>query len=436
MNRGNTLLSDFSLSAFIAGVLSAFVGFAGSFAIVVQGLSAAGASPGQAASGLMALAVAMGLGGIILSLKSRMPISVAWSTPGGALLATTGAPAGGFEAAVGAFLVTSLLIVLAGLWKPLGRWVTAIPANIANAMLAGVLLYFCLQPAQAVADEPWLALPVIAAWAIMLRVKGLYAVPAALAVMVLVIVFSGRGSLAENAEFWISPVFIMPVFDMASIIGIAVPLFLVTMASQNIPGIATLNGNGYSPPAGPLFTSTGVLSFLAAPFGGHGVNLAAITAGMCAGSDAHPDPARRYWSAIVGGACYIVYGLLAGLVTALIAGSPTVLINAVAGLALIGTFIMALTNAFTDPEKPKDDKSKTDKTAEGEPALGKNQTQAPAAEKPDEKKPEPVRREPAAVTFLVTASGLSLFGIGSAFWGLAAGIALTAILHAYKPVPE
>lgn len=392
MPSSSSLTSDFSTSAFIAGVLSAFVGFAASFAIVVQGLTAAGASPGQAASGLMALSVAMGLGGIILSLKSRLPISVAWSTPGAALLATTGAPEGGFEAAVGAFLVTSVLIILAGLWKPLGRWVTAITASIANAMLAGVLLYFCLQPAQAVAEEPWLALPVIAAWVIMLRLNKLYAVPAALAVMVLAILLSGRGSVADDAELWIAPVLIVPAFDLSTIVGVALPLFLVTMASQNIPGIAVLNANGYSPPAGPMFTSTGVLSLLSAPFGGHGVNLAAITAAMCAGEDAHPNPAKRYWSAIVGGACYIVYGLLAGLVTALIAGSPTVLINAVAGLALIGTFAAALSGAVAEPQD----------------------------------------REAAAVTFIVTASGLSYLGIGSAFWGLAAGLVLTGVLRVFR----
>lgn len=392
MNAVRKVLSDFSVQAVTAGLLSAFVGTAASFAIVVQGLSAAGASPLEAASGLMALSFALGVGGIFLSLKTRLPISVAWSTPGAALLATTGAPEGGFAAAVGAFLLTGVLIVLAGLWKPLGRWVSAIPVPIAGAMLAGVLLVFCLAPIKAVGEDPWLSLPVIAAWALMFRINRLYAVPAALAVTIAIIVLSGQGVPEGTVRFWPEPVLVMPAFELGALIGIGLPLFLVTMASQNIPGIAVLNANGYKPPAGPLFVTTGTFTVLAAPLGGHAVNLAAITAAMCAGEDAHPDPARRYWAALAAGVGYLLFALMAGLVTALIAASPTYLINAVAGLALLATFGAALTSAVSDVEM----------------------------------------REPAVITFIVTASGLSFFGIGSAFWGLMAGIGMLAILRAWR----
>ncbi len=386
------IISEFSVQAASAGVLSAFVGAAASFAIVVQGLTAAGASPLEAASGLMALSLAMGLCAIFLSLKTRLPISIAWSTPGAALLATTGAPEGGFAAAVGAFLLTGVLIVLAGLWKPLGRGVSAIPTPIAGAMLAGVLLVFCLAPVQAVSEDPWLSLPVIVAWALMFRFNRLYAVPAALLVTVIIIGLSGQGLPDTAARFWPDPVLVVPTFELGALIGIGLPLFLVTMASQNIPGMAVLNANGYKPAAGPLFTTTGAFSLLSAPFGGHAVNLAAITAAMCAGEDAHPDPARRYWAALVGGVSYVAFGLMAGFFTALIAASPTYLINAVAGLALLATFGAAITSAVSDVDM----------------------------------------REPAVITFIVTASGLSFFGVGSAFWGLLAGLAMLAVLRAWR----
>jgi benzoate membrane transport protein len=346
--------TGFSLQAAGAGLLAAFVGFASSFAVVLQGLIGIGASQAEAASGLMALSIAMGLCGVYLSLRSRLPVSIAWSTPGAALLATTGALEGGFAAAVGAFLLCGLLLVLAGLWRPLGRWVTAIPPALANAMLAGVLFTFCLAPVRAVAEDPLLALPVILAWAVTWRFQRLFAIPVALVVALLMIA--------------------------------------VTMASQNIPGIAVLNANGYRPEPGPLFAAGGVFSLLSAPFGGHAVNLAAITAALCAGQDAHPDPARRYWAAVVSGAAYVVFGLLAAMITAFVAAVPAYLILTVAGLALLGTFASAMTEALAAAED----------------------------------------RLAAVVTFVVTASGLAFLGIGSAFWGLVAGLAVYALAR-WKP---
>src|SRR4051812_3371854 len=242
------MIASLSAPALAAGLLAGFVGFASSFAVVLQGLSAMGASPAQAASGLMALSIAMGLCGIALSLWRRMPISVAWSTPGGALLAASALPAGGFPVAVGAFLVAGTLIVLAGLWKPLGRGVAAIPAPLANAMLAGVLLGLCLAPVKAVAQAPAAGLAIVLAWALVGRFNRLMAVPAAVLVTVATIALTADlppGLLAAAGPV---PVLVMPEFSLAAIIGIALPLFLVTMASQNVPGMAGLPLNR-DPPA-------------------------------------------------------------------------------------------------------------------------------------------------------------------------------------------
>ncbi len=381
------MIRDVSASALAAGLLASFVGFAGTFAVIIRGLTAVGATPGQAASGLLAVSVAMGLAGIVLSLATRQPISIAWSTPGAALLASTGAVPGGFAGAVGAFIVCGGLIVLAGQVRPLGRAVAAIPAPIASAMLAGVLLNLCLAPARAVAASPAMGLAIIATWAVVARLNRLYAVPAAVAVAAALIAATAHLEGLDAHSLLPVVELVAPQFSLAGVVGIALPLFIVTMASQNIPGIAILNLNGYRPDAGRLFTATGVFSLLAAPFGSHAVNLAAITAALCAGPEAHPDPARRYWAAVVSGTGYVVFGLLAGAATAFIAASPPLLIEAVAGLALLGAFGAALMGAVAEPRE----------------------------------------REAAVVTFVVAASGLSWFGIGGAFWGLLAGGAIHAL---------
>jgi benzoate membrane transport protein len=378
---------DFSFHAAATGALAAFVGFASSFAVIIQGLKAVGASPAEAASGLMALSLSMGICGILLSLRTRLPISIAWSTPGAALLATSGAQAGGFSAAVGAFIVTALLIILSGLWKPLGRWVAAIPAPLANAMLAGVLLGLCLAPVRAVAELPALGLAILLTWAVVGRIRRLLAVPAAVVVTLVLIAATTHFSAASLGPLWPRPVLVVPSISLAAVIGIALPLYIVTMASQNIPGMAVLNVNGYRPAPGPLFSITGVFSLLAAPFGGHAVNLAAITAALCAGEQGHPDPARRYWAAACAGLVYVLFGLMANAATAFISASPPILIEAVAGLALLGAFGSALLGAVSAPAE----------------------------------------REAAVVTFIVTASGVSFFGISGAFWGLVAGGAMHAL---------
>ena len=375
------MFRDISGQAVFAGLLAAVVGFASSFPVVLEGLKGAGATPAEAASGLMAVSIAMGLCGFYLSLRTRLPISVAWSTPGAAVLATVPAMPGGFADAVGAFIVSGALIVVAGLWKPLGRGVAAIPAPLANAMLAGVLFPFCLAPVQAVAEVPVMALPILVVWALMMRVRRLFAMPVTVLAAVIVVGLSPGGSAGFAFDAFVAPVVVMPSFSLAAVISIAVPLFIVTMASQNIPGVAVLNANGYTPDPAPLFRDTGVFSILAAPFGGHNVNLAAITASMCAGVDAHADPAKRYWAAAMSGVFYILFGAVAGLALALAGIAPPVIITAVAGLALLSAFGNSIMNAVSASED----------------------------------------REAALVTFLLAASGVSFFGVGGAFWGLVAG---------------
>jgi len=373
------------------GLLTAFVGFASSFAVVLHGLTGVGATEAQAASGLMALSISLGLCAIVLSIATRLPVSIAWSTPGAALLASSGAVGGGFNTAVGGFLICGALIILAGLWKPLGRAVAAIPAALANAMLAGVLIGLCFAPVKAIAFNPLFGLPIVLAWVVVGSINRLFAVPAALLAFVLVLTFGvdmPADAMARISATLVPHVeWITPAFTVAGLVSIALPLFIVTMASQNIPGIAVLKVNGYEPQPGPLFAMTGVFSILSAPFGGHAVNLAAITAAMCAGEDAHRDPSRRYWAVIVAGVGYVVFGLMAATVTTFVSLAPPILIQAVAGLALIGAFAGSAMAAFKEQDS----------------------------------------REAAAVTFLVTASGVSFAGISGAFWGLLAGGLMLAL---------
>lgn len=379
------MLKEFSWQAFGAGLIAALVGFGSSFAVVVAGLVAVGASPAQASSGLMAAAMAMGFAGIVTAMMTRMPIAAAWSTPGAALLATTGALEGGFEAAVGALFVCGGMIVVAGFFKPLGRLVAMIPTTLASAMLAGVLLGLCLMPVKAVASAPAAAIPVIVVWAIAARFKRLWSIPAAVLTAIAVVLWMGEP--IQPATIWPAPMLVTPIFSWGAIIGIALPLFVVTMASQNIPGIAVLRSFGYVPPTGSPIAVTGIFSMLAAPFGGHTVNLSAIVAALCAGPDAHADPSRRYWAAIFMGVFSVLLGLLASLVIALVEAAPPYLIETVAGLALLGPLAQSLKNALADDEA----------------------------------------REAAIVTFVVAASGLSIAGIGGAFWGLIAGGLILAL---------
>ncbi len=380
-----TLFSDFSATAAITGSMAALVGFTGSFAVVLQGLTIVGATTEQAASALMALCFTMGICGIVLSVVYRMPISIAWSTPGAAMLAGSASVAGNFNLAVGAFLVCGVLLTLAGFLKPLSRLVAAIPTPLASAMLAGILFGLCLAPVKAVAEFPMFGIPIFLAWLLAARIHRLLAVPAALLVFFIILFFFvdiGEGlNTLKSESIMTELVLVKPEFSVSAVMGIALPLFIVTMASQNIPGMGVLNANNYHTEPGKLFATTGFFSILSAPFGGHAVNLAAITAAMCAGKEAQPDSTKRYWSAIVAGLCYAVIAVFAGFIIKLVTLAPPILIQAVAGLALISACASALVSAF-EVEK---------------------------------------HREAAAVTFFITASGLVFLGISGAFWGLVCG---------------
>lgn len=377
----------------LAGVVTALVGFASSFTVVLAGLRAAGASDAQAASGLLALCVTCGLAAGWLGWRHRIPMSVAWSTPGAALLVATGPPPGGWPVAVGAFLVSGVLIVAAGLFPPLGRAVAAIPKPVAGAMLAGVLLPLCTAPVRALVELPLVAGPVVVGWLLLHRFARRWAVPGALVVAVAAIALTTPPTGLTGAALVPSVTLTAPAWNASALVGLALPLFLVTMAAQNVPGMAVLVGYGYRPPFGAALRATGLASLLAAPAGGHAVNLAAITAALAAGPDAHPDPERRWVASVTAGAGLALLGLGAGVATALVAVAPPILIEAVAGLALLGALATALAAAVTDP----------------------------------------ATREAAVVTFVVTASGVTLIGVGGAFWGLVAGCLMLLLFHRRRP---
>ncbi|MEX0307947.1 MAG: benzoate/H(+) symporter BenE family transporter [Ruegeria sp.] len=363
------------------GLVVAIVGFFSSFPIVLQGLNAMGASAQEAASGLMSAAIAMGLAAIVLSLWYKLPISVAWSTPGVALLAVSAAPAEGFSGAIGAFLCAGALTVLAGLWKPLGRLAAAIPTTLAQAMLAGVLMPLCILPFKAAVEIPWQALPVILTWFIAGRFNRLFAVPAAVIAAAIVVTLNAGGTTIVPERLVAAPVWTIPTFSISSAIGIGVPLFIVTMATQNIPGIAVMRSFGYAPVAGRLFSSVGGASLLSAPFGAPATCLAAITAAMCSNEDSHPDPTLRYWSAIMGGVFYCLFGIFAVAITSFAAHADPLLMGTLAGVALIGVLANSIFAALEVPAE----------------------------------------REAAMLTFAITASGITVFGLGAAVWGLLAG---------------
>ncbi|WP_285318247.1 benzoate/H(+) symporter BenE family transporter [Pseudarthrobacter sp. lyk4-40-TYG-27] len=374
----------------VAGIVTALVGFTSSFAVVLAGLGAVGADPAQAASGLLAVTLAVGLGVLLLAWRSKVPVTLAWSTPGAALLAASGMPDGGWPAAVGAFLVAGVLLALTGLVPALGRLLTAIPPTLAQAMLAGVLLQLCLAPFKALGTVPWFVAPVVLCWLVMMRFAPRWAVPAALLVALLVIgIHVAAGGTALGAATLIPTlVWTTPAFTLQALMGIAVPLFVVTMASQNVPGVAVLRSFGYVTPWRPAMLVTGAGTVLGAPFGGHAINLAALSAALAAGEEAGADRSRRWIAGFVSGPAYLLLAAFSAALVAVVGAAPAGMLEAVAGLALLGTLASAVSAALADPED----------------------------------------RIAPAVTFLMAASGLAFAGIGSAFWALLAGLAVRALL--------
>lgn len=376
-------------SPVVTGIVVAVVGFSSSFVVVLAGLTAVGATRAEAASGLLALCVTQALGMVWLSVRHRTPVSLAWSTPGAALLITTGTVEGGWPAAVGAFTVTAALILLTALLPWLGELIARIPVSLARAMLAGVLLPICLQPVLGVVDSPLLVGPVVLAWLVMHRISRRWAVPVSLAVALVVVVVEA-GSAVDGSDLLPSLTWTTPSWTVAAVVSIAVPLYVVTMASQNVPGVAVMKSFDWTVPWRESMTVTGLGTLVGAPFGGHAINLAAITAAMTAGPMAGADRARRWVATVSAAATYVVLALAAAALAALVAAAPGDVIPAAAGLALIGTFGTALAGALAD---------------DGE-------------------------REAAAVCFLVAASGVTVLGVGAAFWALVAGLVVRPVLRA------
>lgn len=383
---------DISFTTVVAGFVAVLVGFTSSVVIVFQAADALGATPAQTTSWIWALGLGMGLTSIALSLRYRQPVLTAWSTPGAALLVTAGAGST-MAQAVGAFVVCAVLIILAGATGWFERVMNRIPQALAAALLAGVLARFAIDAFLQLGTEFALVAPMLAAYLAGRRWWPRYAVPGVLATGLAIAALQGRLSLGGVDWAWAVPVFTMPEFSVAATIGIALPLFVVTMASQNLPGVAAMRAAGYDTPVSPVIASTGVATLLLAPFGGYALNLAAITAAICMGREAHEDPARRYMAAVMAGVFYIALGLAGGAVVGLIAAFPKALVLAVAGFALLGTIGSGLATAMHDPGS----------------------------------------REPALITFLVTASGLSLAGVGAAFWGVVAGGLALAVQHWRAP---
>lgn len=384
-----TLVRSDILAPVSAGIVCSLVGFTAAFAIVLSGLQAVGATPAQAASGLLAVTITMGAASILLSWRYRMPITSAWSTPGAALLMSMSAVAGGWPAAIGAFVSCGVLLTLTGLWPGLAKLVQRIPVPIAQAMLAGILLPLCVAPVSALVTEPVAVVPIIATWLVLTRVRPKWAVPAALAVgLVVIVIWLARSAVPLPPDMFIPRVeWTTPAVSLQALTGIALPLYIVTMASQNIPGVAVMAGFGFTVPWRPALTLTGVGSVLAAPFGGHAINLAAISAALAAGPEAGPKE-HRWIAGVTTGVTYLVLGLLSGGLAIAVLAAPAEIVQTVAGVALFATFASACAGAMQDAGL----------------------------------------RLPAAVTLIVAASGISAAGLSSAFWALVAGILVAAAL--------
>jgi benzoate membrane transport protein len=373
-------------SVLSAATVAALVGYAASVAILLAAATALGATAAQTASWLLAISLGKAVGSALLSWQTKVPVVLAWSTPGAALIAATQGIS--FAEGVGAFVVTGTLIAATGLIRPLGAVVARIPDGIAAGMLAGVLLPFCLKGATAAQSLPTLVLPMVAVFLVVRLWNPAMATLAAVATGIILALLTG----ADLSTLRLSaPVLelTLPEFRPGVILGLALPLYLVTMASQNLPGFATLRAAGYEPPVSAALTTTGLISTVTAFFGAHTVSMAAITAAICLGPDVHPDKDRRWIVGLAYAGVWVLLGLLSPTVLQLIAALPAPVVAALVALALIGPLMGALTGAFASPDQ----------------------------------------RFPATLTLVTTASGMAAFGIGAAFWGLAVGLAAWGLDH-------
>lgn len=389
--RRLTPLADTSPAAVVAGFVAMLVGYTSSLVLMFQAGQNAGLSTGQISSWIWALSIGMALTTIGLSLKYRTPIVIAWSTPGAALLVTS-LPSVPYSDAIGAFIISAALLALCGLTGSVDRLLRRVPPALAAALLAGILFRIGVEICIATQHQTALVLGMALAYLVAKRLLPRYCVLIALVAGLLLAALSGLLDFRQLRLELAVPVWTTPTFSLAATIGIAVPLFVVAMASQNMPGIAVLRTDGYSVPASPLIATTGLASLLLAPFGSHGINLAAISAAICTGPQAHEDASKRYTAAVWCGLFYGIAGLFGATLAALFTALPSELVISVAALALLGSIMNGLHGALAEPSQ----------------------------------------REPALITFLVTASGLTLLGIGSAFWGLVAGVVASVILTARR----
>ncbi|HLS55611.1 MAG TPA: benzoate/H(+) symporter BenE family transporter [Zeimonas sp.] len=386
------ILRDFSLSAAVAGFVTVLVGFTSSAVIVIQAAQALGASSAEVGSWIWALGLGMGLTCILLSLRYRAPVVTAWSTPGAAMLITSAAGVPMAEA-IGAFVVSAVLLALSGFTGWFERAMNRIPMSIAAGMLAGVLLRFGLDVFVAMNTRFAMAFGMLCAYLLARRLVPRYAVILALLVGAAIAAAQGLLRFDGFGVALATPVFTAPRFSLSAIVGIALPLFIVTTASQNAAGVAVIRASGYHHlPVSPLIGWSGAATLVLAPFGAFALNLAAITAAITMGREAHEDPARRYVAAVAAGVFYLVVGLFGATVVAVFAALPKELVLTIAGLALLGTIGNSLFAALADERE----------------------------------------REPALIAFLVTASGVSLAGIGAPFWGLLAGAFAALVLRARR----
>lgn len=373
------------MSLLFSALVAVFVGFAASVAVVLAAAQALGATPAQTISWIAGLALAKGAASLWLSWRHRLPIICAWSTPGAALIAASSGL--DMAAAIGAFLLAAALMMLTAAFRPLGALIEKIPMPIAAAMLAGVIFRFVVAVFDEARVSPGLVLPLLAVFLLARLVNPFLGVIAALGVGIAVSFATGLATWPEGGLALTGLEFVTPRFDTAAMLGIGIPLYLVTMAAQNLPGFAVLRAAGYQPPVPACLFVTGLTSFLTAPFGAHMVNMAAISASICTGPDTHPDAAQRWKAGILYGVLWLAIAATAGLLLALILAMPKALIVAVAGLGLVGSLTGAL-------------------------------TQATASD---------AHRFAAIIAFAVAASSLTLFGVGSAFWSLVAGLGVLTL---------
>ncbi|AXB77762.1 benzoate/H(+) symporter BenE family transporter [Novosphingobium sp. P6W] len=380
------------LASWISAFIAALVGFGGTVALIVRAMQAMGADAGQVGSAVTALCLGIAVAGAVLSVWMRMPVVLAWSTPGAALLAaSTGVVA--WPVAVGAFLAAAAMMCVLALVPALGRLAERIPASVASAMLAGVLLPFCLELFRTLENDALLVCVLLAVFVIARARVPLYAL-----LLVLLAGFAVLGLRGDVAGLGTGPLIggmerSAPVFDLRSAVSVGVPLFLVTLVSQNLPGLVVLRSAGYAPKPRPLLLGTGLASLLLAPFGAHGINLAAITAAICTGSDAHPDAAGRWVVGLIYAGFYLALALFSAPLVLFFLAMPHAAIAALTGVALIAPLTGAVEAMLV----------------------------------------EKTERDAAILTFAATASGVSLMGIGSAFWGLLAGFAALAAKAVFAP---